>query len=192
MATKTNAKKSCGPQLSTDEPPSRTWDFDRLSTYAKRQCELIVKSETTLAPYYWRLGQALALARETLNRGQWGQFLTSLGIEKTRSSKARTIYQAYGTVDEVEGMSVEQAYEARRRNSQDAEAVAAEDKAVMPVRFCKALAKVEKSAVAAFECVSELTKSEKQELLDNLRQTIACLQGHAKRLEGEIATGQAD
>ena len=54
---------------------------------------------------------------------------------------------------------------------------------MLPIKFCNALVKVEQAATQVFENPAQLTRPEKQELLKELRYTIACLQGHAKRLE---------
>ena len=184
MATETAAKKSCGPQLSDNDLPSHDWDVDRLGDYAKRQYQVILKCEQTLAPYYWRLGQALSLARKNFNRGQWGQYLVSFGIDKTRSSKACAIFGAFPTSEAVESMSVEEAYQARR--SQVREKASVEDEAVLPVKLGKVLTKMERVAGQVFDNVAQLTRVEKEELLKNVRQAIACLQARADQLKDAI------
>jgi hypothetical protein len=181
-----SAEKSCGSQPLGIEAPSRSWGIDRLTDYVRLQYRTIVRREGTLAAIYWRLGQGLSLARETFTHGQWGPFLLSQGIDKTRASKARSIYEAFGSAEELKGMSVADAYEARCRKLRNQESVPADLAAELPVRFNKALVKVEDDAMRVFENTTQWTRLEKQELLEALRHTIACLQEHAKQLETEI------
>lgn len=119
----TNAIKlaeSCGSQLLVDEQPSHDWDVDKLGEFAKKQHRLIVDGEQELVPAYWRLGQALSLARKQFARGQWGKYLDELGIHKTRASKARAIFRAFRSLNDVEGQSVEEAYACRSRRQEQA------------------------------------------------------------------------
>jgi len=111
-------EKSCGLQLLTDQP-SHSWDLDQLSRYAQEQHQMIVDGEKRLAPTYWRLGQALSLARKQFHRGQWDKFLKSLDIERTRAARARAIFNTFSTAQEVEGKSVEEAYGRRTRRQKN-------------------------------------------------------------------------
>ncbi len=112
---KANPDESCGPQLLPDGEPSSEWGLDQLSVYAQLQHRQIVDGEKSLAPSYWRLGHALTLAKKDLNRGQWSQYLKDLGIDKTRASKARAIFQAFDKVEDVATLTVDDAYAQRKR-----------------------------------------------------------------------------
>lgn len=102
-------------QLNDDELPSNDWGLDRLGEFAQRLNITMVTNEKMLAADYWRLGSALVKARRQLCRGHWLPFLKSLGIEKTRSSKACAIFRTFSAVAEVQELTVEQAYQARRQ-----------------------------------------------------------------------------
>lgn len=107
--------KSCDPQLFMDGEPDRKWGLDDLGGYAQSQHQAIVDREQTLATHYWRLGLALNLARRQLSRRQWGKFLQERNIDKTRASKARAIHRTFPTENEVEELSVQEAYRRRER-----------------------------------------------------------------------------
>lgn len=107
--------KSCDPQRFSDEEPSHAWDLEMLGRYAQRQHQAILAKEKDLTPAYWRLGQALQIARKCFTRGQWGKYLADLDIDKTRASKARAIFATFSTAQEVAGLPVEEAYSQRQR-----------------------------------------------------------------------------
>ncbi|MEQ8786071.1 MAG: hypothetical protein RIC55_07215 [Pirellulaceae bacterium] len=112
---KNRSEKSCGPQPLADELPADVWTLDRLGEFAAIEHRAIVHDEITLAPRYWRLGLALHLARKLIRHGMWQHFLRAHGIDKTRASKARAIYGAFESADELDGLTVEEAYSRRRR-----------------------------------------------------------------------------
>jgi hypothetical protein len=118
MKPGTSRKQSCGPQLLTAGEPSHSWGVKELGQYCQVQHEAIVSGEKELTPAYWRLGMALNLARKHFTQGQWTKYLDSLGIEKTRASKARAIFRTFSTADQTAGLSVEEAYGKRHRNHQ--------------------------------------------------------------------------
>jgi hypothetical protein len=107
--------KSCGPQLFVRDEPSNGWGLDELNAYAQMQYRQILDGEKLLAPAYWRLGQALALAKRAFKHGKWSQHLKDLGIDKTRASKARAICQTFDKADDVARLTVEEAYAKRQR-----------------------------------------------------------------------------
>jgi hypothetical protein len=183
MARKNTVPKSCGPQLLTAESPSHDWDVDRLGAYAQQQYQAIVEGERTLAPSYWRLGQALTLARKNFDYGQWGRYLATLGIDKTRSSKACTIYKNFASIAELENTSVEEAWKARPGRDQQPADDATDEPPVAAVRLGKALARLETAAMSALQNAGSLPHDEKQELLKSLRATIARLQQQVESLE---------
>ena len=115
MKAGTSGTQSCGPQLLNAGEPSHSWGVDELGQYCQIQHETIISGEKELTPVYWRLGLALNLARKHFCRGQWGPYLASLNIEKTRACKARTIFRTFPTAEQTAGMSVEEAYGKRKR-----------------------------------------------------------------------------
>jgi hypothetical protein len=121
MATnEVDAAKSCGPQLLYDGEPSNEWALEELNIYAQIQYRQILDGEKLLAPAYWRLGNALVLAKKAFRHGKWQQHLKDLGIDKTRASKARAIYRTFAKENDVVGLTVEEAY-ARRTFKQSPE-----------------------------------------------------------------------
>jgi hypothetical protein len=119
MATEDNNNVSGAKPLSADEP-SESWELDRLAEYAKTQHDAIVKGEQTLAPLYWKLGEALHWARKHVPRGHWGRFLDKAGIHKVRASKSRAIYKTFPGPEAVANMAVEEAYGMRERRTRTA------------------------------------------------------------------------
>jgi hypothetical protein len=106
-----------------DDEPSHDWNLIQLEQYAQAQHEAIVQGETTLAPTYHRLGRSLELIRRKRGRGAWGKYLESLKIHRVRACKARAIACHFATPEEVEGMTVEAAYEAAKSNRDGASGV---------------------------------------------------------------------
>ena len=120
MATEAMAQESCGPQPLPQGEPTAKWTTEQLTTYAQTQDKLIVEAEKPLAVLYWRLGKALTFARDKYNHGSWGKFLESLGIGKTRASKAQAIYKSHRSEKDVAGLSVDRAYQERNRKKRQA------------------------------------------------------------------------
>ena len=112
MARKnTNQAKSCVPQLFDNAEPGQDWSLDELSNYARIQhCE-ILDGEKSQVQIYWRLGAALVLAKKAFKHGKWSQHLKELGIERTRASRARAIYQTFPEVEDTAGLTVAEAYD---------------------------------------------------------------------------------
>ena len=115
MNTPTETDKSCDPQPLPQTEPSSSWPLDDLGRYARQEYEAIVCQEQGLAACYWRLGNALALARKQFTHGQWKKYLETLGIEKTRCSKAIAIYRSFPVLEDAARLTVEQAYQQRER-----------------------------------------------------------------------------
>ncbi len=106
--------------------PDGTWNMDALGDYAQEQQRIIHGAETFVTPYYWRLGRALTLARKSLTKVQYKQFLAERGIHKVRASKARAIARFYKAPEDVATITVHDAYEAvledrRKRKKTDQE-----------------------------------------------------------------------
>jgi hypothetical protein len=76
---------------------------------------VIATREQDLALEYWRLGEALSLARRHFAHGQWSKYLATLGIEKTQAARACAIHRTFAGPKQVEGFSVDQAYRERER-----------------------------------------------------------------------------
>ncbi|QDU94469.1 hypothetical protein [Lignipirellula cremea] len=113
--TEHDGLKGCGPQPFRSGNPNNEWGIDELSFYAQIQFGQILEGERLLTPSYWRLGNALALAKKSLHRGQWAQYLAALGIDKTRASKARAIHRTFPEAGDVVDLTVEEAYDRRQR-----------------------------------------------------------------------------
>jgi hypothetical protein len=108
--------KSCGPTQLLTGTPNNEWFPEQLSTYAQLQYQQILDGEMHLSRPYWRLGNALELARKSFGRGQWQQYLQSMQIDKTRAAKSRAIYRTFAAEEDVGRLTVEQAYAQRQRN----------------------------------------------------------------------------
>ena len=115
MTTDTAAAKGCGPQPFPAGNPTAKWTPQQIESYAQEKHNAIALSEAPLASLYWHLGLALTLARAKFKHGKWGQYLLSLGIDKTRASKAQAIHKASRTEEEVSSLSVAEAYARRKR-----------------------------------------------------------------------------
>lgn len=92
--------------------PDGTWDIDALTNYAQEQARLIHAAETFETPYYWRIGRALTLAKKSLTKTQYRQFVQAQGFHIVRVSKARTIAGFYEAPEAVAHLTVHEAYEA--------------------------------------------------------------------------------
>lgn len=114
-ATDATPEKSFVAKLFSSEEPDHSWGVEELGAYAKDQHEAIIHGEQSLTHLYWRLGNALELARRQFDRGQWGKYLESLGLNKTRVSKARAIFRRFGTPEAIGDLGVEEAYAERHR-----------------------------------------------------------------------------
>lgn len=113
--TKNANESGCGPQP-FGEQPSHATPLDRLTDLAAEAHAALMACEKSATPHYWRLGQILMLARKQVPRGDWADYLTTLGIEKTRASKARAIFRAFHTAEETSVLSVADAYDCRARS----------------------------------------------------------------------------
>lgn len=107
--------KSCGPQQFPEGEPTELWTLDELGKYAQRQHRQIVANEQKLAQIYWRLGRALVFARNNFMHGQWGLYLQELGIDRTRASKAKAVFRTFPAIEDLESLTVEEAYARRKR-----------------------------------------------------------------------------
>lgn len=183
MKPKSTLQRRCGPQRLLHELPTRDWLLDQLSSYAKKQHAVIVAGEQTLAPAYWRLGCALFFARKQFQRGHWGLFLGECGIDKTRSSKACAIYRRFKSLEELKELTVEQAYEARRKDLATTEGAGESTASSAAVNFCKVLGKVDQAADATAQGGSNLNRAQQREVLKHVRAAISRLQ----ILERELA-----
>jgi len=115
MAQKTSDEKSCETQLFGAEEPTPEWTVEQLGDYARTQHELIVDRERSLAIGYWKLGGALEILRGRFKRGEWGKYLDKLEIDRTRASRARAIRRCFPSGEELQGLTVAEAYARRQR-----------------------------------------------------------------------------
>lgn len=174
--------KRCESQPSASAAsPGHDWELNRLSDYARRQFAEIRRREGTLAPYYWRLGNALSLARKNFAHGQWEAYLAELEIDKSRASKAMAIYGTFATAEAVAKLTVDEAYEARR--SAHAAKSAEEAAAERPVKFGAALGRIEKTGTQILVDADHWSPAEREELLGRLKHAVQCLQEQIRRLQ---------
>ncbi len=113
MAKTKKSTKSCTVQPLAGEQPVTDTSPEKLVEQARVIHDRIATSEQSLTRDYWELGQTLELAKKDLNHGQWNQFLTDYGIDKTRAARARAIRRTFASPDKLEDLTLKQAYEAR-------------------------------------------------------------------------------
>jgi hypothetical protein len=120
-------RKFAAPQtLSNADEPNNEWLPGQLATYAKEQYRQIIEGEKHLSRPYWRLGNALILAKKSFTHGQWIQYLEEQGIDPTRASKARAIYRTFDNEEAVASLTVDEAYSQRKRQQRRIPAQAAD------------------------------------------------------------------
>jgi len=176
--------KGCGPQLSISEIPTDEWKVDRLGEFAATEHRAIVADETTLAPRYWRLGMALNLARKQIRHGKWLSFLESYEIEKTRASKARAIHRTFESEQDVDGLTVEEAY-ARRERRGGGRTSTSEDGVQKLAAYLHTLS----DCVDGVACDAQWSPPEAVvELLSDLDQAIIKLERLRQELQSQVAT----
>ena len=103
----------------------------------------------------------------------------------TRASKACAIDRNFAMIEAVGSLSVDEAYNARRRTG-DNNGDAVGRRAELPVKLGKTLIKFDTLAAEAFASIHEMSRAVMQELLKDLRHAIDALQDHAKSLEQEL------
>jgi hypothetical protein len=113
-----DVEKSFDSQLLPTGEPTSEWGLDQLGIYAQVQDRQITDGEKSLTAAYWRLGHALALAKKAFKHGLWCQHLKDLHIDKTRASKAASIYRTFQNEQDVAGLRVDEAYAQRERRPQ--------------------------------------------------------------------------
>lgn len=131
--------KSCTPQPFPLGPPSSEWFPEQLMAYVQVQHQVILDQERVLAINYWRLGKALEVLRKTFNHGQWGQFLKTSKIHKSKVSRARAIARAFAKEEDLAGLSVQRAYDQRPRKHLPPESAPPQDGPAEPARFASFL-----------------------------------------------------
>jgi hypothetical protein len=182
-----SATKSCEPQQLVGGEPAHDWGVENLGRYCQAQHETIVSGEKELTPVYWRLGLALNLARKHFNYGQWAKYLASLGIEKTRASKARTIFRSFSTAEKTVGLSVEVAYAQRRRKHEG------RGRATSCRKTCDAsLDDVRRDLERLINDAQFVTPSEGRELLNTTQELICRLQEFERNLLQQIDESNRD
>ena len=115
MTTDTNARKVASRNLCPRTIRRPSGPQNNLPPTPRSNTSRSPHQEEPLASLYWRLGLALTLARAKFKHGKWGSYMQSLGIDKTRASKAQAIYKANRNEKDVAGLSVAAAYARRQR-----------------------------------------------------------------------------
>ena len=187
MKNDAKIEKSCGPQHLDDERPSSNWGLDKLGEFARQQQRRIVDGEQELTFVYWKMGQALEFARKQLTHGQWGAYLGDLGIEKTRASKARAIFRTFPSLQDVEGKSLEEAYQCRERRQEQPQR-AAKRKPKSKGKALKAfLGSVPKEAEAMLSQAATMQPPEARKLITAIDAAIENLQRLRETLAAQAA-----
>lgn len=190
MKNRSDAGKSCGPKLFRDGEPSGEWALDELGAYAQFRHRQILEGERQLAVGYWRLGQALVLAKQAFKHGLWSQYVRDLGIDKTRASKATAIFQTFDGADEVARLTVEEAY-ARRQRRRPVKAGGGPDGATHPKedvqRLRKAVAAIAKRSGDAVHDAAFVAGKEAVILIPAVRKAIGQLQDLLEHLERQAS-----
>lgn len=179
--------KSCSPQRFGQGAPARDWTLDQLSEYARHHNQEILAGERTLAPSFWRLGNALTLARKQFAHGQWECYLESLGITKARSSKACSIFRCFSSAELLKELTVDEAYEARRKGPIQEATMPVNEAAIAAKKFTQSLAKIDKAGQRAIDLGGRLAHEERRELLKRMRHMIGRLQAMHTELERTLA-----
>ena len=78
--------ESLGPQLIADGEPNNEWGLEELDLYARLQYQQILDSESALSPAYWRLGQALVLAKKAY---AWRKRKRATNADESREASRR-------------------------------------------------------------------------------------------------------
>lgn len=107
-------EKSSAPKLLA-ELPCKSWGQDRLQAFAVDTNKRIDEIGRPLAQQYWLLGAVLILLKLELGWGMLGQFLAKNSITKARAARARAIHRTFKSPEDLGDLTVESAYEKRRR-----------------------------------------------------------------------------
>ncbi len=178
--------KSCTTQHFPTGTPSQEWTPEQLHVYAQSQHQAILDDERTLALKYWRLGLALSLLRKNFNYGQWEQLLGTLGIEKTKASRARAIARTFTDEAEVAGLTVQEAYE-RRSLNQPQQSTDSPGHSAEAEKFHRFLDRVAKTADGFIDFAGFAEPHEATELLSALDRSLTKLEqlrGFLRRQSG--------
>ncbi len=181
MAAEATTPESCDPQQLSEGNPTAKWTLEQLTAYAQAQHQSIAQAEQPLTGLYWRLGKTLSMARDKFKHGRWGTFLETLGIDKTRASKAQAIYKAHRAEKDVAELSVAEAYSHRNRKkakSHAADAAVMSDKAQLR-EFLKG---IREEADRFHDVAAFLEPPETTEFLLDMEQTIKKLEELRDRL----------
>ena len=176
---KSHRRKGCGPKHLDQGEPGKAWGLDELDNYAQKRNQEIVDDELGLAPAYWRLGSALILARGKCKHGEWGKHLVELGIDKTRASKARAIRKTFSSVDQLDGLTVEEAYARRESERADGGGNAKYSLA----RFRKSLDRIAERTGGVLEDAVPMAPEDAENLLPAVRGAIEKLEELVQSLE---------
>jgi hypothetical protein len=187
MARKnTNQAKSCVPQLFDNAEPGQDWSLDELSNYARIQYREILDGEKSQVQIYWRLGAALVLAKKAFKHGKWSQHLKELGIERTRASRARAIYQTFPEVEDTAGLTVAEAYDRRGRKQPSADSVDSSRQGQETRRLRKSVRLIGRKAKDLVQTSAATESQEAVILIPAVRKAIHQLQEFLDHLEQQV------
>jgi len=184
--------RSFAPQLFCRGEPTNEWGLEELGVYATLQHRQILDGEKLLTPAYWRLGHALALAKDAFKHGKWAQYLKDLGIDKTRAAKARAIYRSFGSPDEVAKLTVEEAYAERERrqparaDDDGADVAPASEREVRQLR--KSVKSIAEQTESVVDAAAFAPPEEARILIPVIQNAIQHLQELVTYLEQQAAT----
>ncbi len=134
------------------------------------------------------------LAKKSLNHGHWKQYLKKLGIDKTRASKARAIYNAFPELEQVTGLTVEEAYGQRSGKQQGsaADSPRVDTMEQQTQRMRKSITKIAKQAGDAIHDAAFAGPEEATILIPAVRKAIVELQELLQHLETQVSTAKPD
>ena len=99
-----------------EEVPDETWQAEALGEYAKVKQEYILSLDKRMAIHVWRLGKALSLAKEKVEKGEWKgstnwcDFLKRYKVSIASDWRARELHARCPEEKKAKGMGITEAY----------------------------------------------------------------------------------
>ena len=91
--------------------PDSSWSLEQLKVFARTEHDALLGYAKKTALHTFRLGQALSLAKSKAKHGEWGDFLSDVGISVATDHRARKLFEFFKSIEEVEGLAISEAYE---------------------------------------------------------------------------------
>lgn len=91
--------------------PDASWSLEDLETEITHEQTAVLLHERKLAIHTYRLGRALALARQKVSHGEWGPFLTKHNLSPATDCRARQLFDRAPSEEALKGMTIQEAYE---------------------------------------------------------------------------------